>query len=165
MRRLYILLASVMIATLLIAVASSAGASAAPALPQIGAGGHHKIAKVHRPRAWVYGALYVSPSMRTSYFSSGRDQAEAIRRALSMCRQAANDCRPGVWVKNGYASFSMDANNGAWGTGWADNSSRAEYLAGSTCRNYGGVTCGTIFQTYRTKAYNSSVTTEGGIPD
>jgi len=105
MRGLYVLLASVVIATLLIAVAS--GASAAPS--------HRNL---------NYGALMVSPSLQSSYFASQSMRDWAIQGASAKCQRAATDCAPGVWVKNGYAAFVMDT-TGAWGTGWGHTSSIA----------------------------------------
>jgi hypothetical protein len=173
MRRLYVLLASVVIATLLIAVASSAGASAAPPAHQIVAGGqagHHKeTAKapgpIHPPpRPSRYGALYGSSFTKTSYFRSGRTMSEAISRARSLCKQAATDCLPGAWVKNGYAGFAL-APNGAWGTGWGSNELLAARYAQISCQGVAqGADCSAVLQTYRTPVYNPSDVTEGGTP-
>jgi hypothetical protein len=89
MRRLYVLLlASVVMATLLIAVAS--GASAVP--------GPYK----------SKGALYYSPSLQSSYFVSASRLNWALEGARYQCQQAANDCAPGVWVVNGYAAIAVD---------------------------------------------------------
>ena len=105
MRRLYVLLASVVIAALLLAVAS--GASAAP---------------MHRPP--YYGALLVSPSLQDSYWASAGTKDRAVELALHReCRIVATDCTPGVWVRNGYAAFAMDPAR-AWGTGWGHTNHR-----------------------------------------
>src|SRR5215213_11206462 len=111
MRRLYVPLLSimaVMIATLLIAAAT--GASAAEDQDQSGP-------NQSGPAQEIYGALWVSPSLGSSYFVSARELSAAIERAGSKCEREATDCVPGVWVKNGYVSFAMDV-TGAWGTGW-----------------------------------------------
>jgi hypothetical protein len=143
-RRLYVLLASVVIATLLVAVAS--GASAAPS--------HRNL---------NYGALMVSPSLQDSYWASQSRRSWSIQGATHKCREVATDCAPGVWVKNGYAAFAMDT-TGAWGTGWGHTSSIAVEYAKTGCRTVGGVTCDAIVRTYRTTRYHPDSGTSGGIP-
>ena len=145
MRRLYALLVSVMIAALLIVAAT--GASAA----EDGVG----------PRPEIYGALWVSPSLGSSYFASARDLSAAIQRAGSQCQRAATDCAAGVWVKNGYASFAMDV-TGAWGTGWGKYAPSANAAAVANCEGFGGVACD-VLQTERTASYNRLGLTEGGF--
>jgi hypothetical protein len=145
MRRLYVLLASVVIATLLLAVAS--GASAAP---------------IHQPS--YYGALLVSPSLQASYWASAGTKDRAVELALHReCRIVATDCTPGVWVRNGYAAFAMDPAH-AWGTGWGHTEPQAVQAALTTCQTFGGVACNTILQTHRTGLYSPSGSTSGGIP-
>jgi uncharacterized protein DUF4189 len=143
MRRLYVLLASVVMATLLIAVAS--GASAVP--------GPYK----------SKGALYFSPSLQSSYFVSASRLNWAIQGARYQCQQAATDCAPGVWVVNGYAAFAVDT-TGAMGTGWGHTSSIAKQYAKTSCQTVGGVTCDAIVRSYRTTRYNPDNQTHGGIP-
>jgi len=150
MRRLYIPLLSVMavmIATLLIAAAT--GASAAEDQDQSG------------PNQEIYGALWVSPSLGSSYFVSARELSAAIERAGSKCEREATDCVPGVWVKNGYVSFAMDV-TGAWGTGWGKYAPSANTAAVAACETNGGVAC-SVLQTERTASYNSLGLTEGGF--
>jgi Domain of unknown function (DUF4189) len=145
MRRLYILLASVLIATLLCgAVASEAWAPPAP-----------------RPK--TKGALYFSPSLVSSYFVSTSHLGWAIQGARYQCQQVASDCRPGVWVVNGYAALAVDT-TGAWGTGWGHTVSEARQGAQTSCRNFGGVTCNAIVRSYRTTHYYPDRATYGGIP-
>lgn len=155
MRRLYVPLLSVMavmMATLLIAAAT--GASAAEDQDQSGPNqsGHNQE---------IYGALWVSPSLGSSYFVSARDLSAAIERAGSKCEREATDCVPGVWVKNGYVSFAMDV-TGAWGTGWGKYASSANTAAVAACETNGGVAC-SVLQTERTASYNSLGLTEGGF--
>ena len=76
MRRLCILLASVVIATLFCGAVAS-GASAVP--------GPYK----------SKGALYYSPSLQSSYFVSASRLNWALEGARYKCQQAANDCAPG----------------------------------------------------------------------
>jgi|SRR3954454_21670597 hypothetical protein len=143
MRRLHILLASVVIATLLLAVESTA--SAGPPPPK------------------VYGSLWVSPSLQTSYWGTGSQLDYANRQAYARCLSAATDCKPGVWVRNGYAAFAMDPAR-AWGTGWGHTELEAVQAARTTCQTFGGVACDTILQTYRTAFYSTSASTTVAIP-
>ena len=157
MRRLYVPLVcvmTVMMATLLIAAA--AGASAAEDQDQHGPNNQHGT-RLER----IYGAMWVSPSLGDSYFASARDLSAAIDRAGSECERAATDCEPGVWVKNGYASFAMDV-SGAWGTGWGKYASSANTAAVRACEGSGGVAC-SVLQTERTAFYNPLGLTEGGF--
>jgi Domain of unknown function (DUF4189) len=144
MRRLYVLLASVVIATLFCgAVASEASA---------------------KPGPKTKGALYFSPSLQSSYFASASAPLGlVVQGARNKCQQAATDCRGGVWVVNGYAAFVVSA-NGAMGTGWGHTASGARQGAETSCRNFGGVTCNALVRLYRTIDYNPDNATHGGIP-
>ena len=80
-----------MIATTLIAVASSAGASAAPKQQQ----------------EW-FAAVWASASVQHSYAGFGSNKSEANRHAQNRCLRAErtdaeyqNDCQAANWVKNG----------------------------------------------------------------
>ena len=149
MRRLYVMLVSVMsvmIATLLIAAATGAAAAQDQRGPTT---------------ERIYGAQWVSPSLGDSYFVSARDLSAAIERAGSECERAATDCAPGVWVKNGYASFAMDV-SGAWGTGWGKYAPSANAAAVADCEFNGGMAC-SVLQTNKTASYNTLGLTEGGI--
>jgi hypothetical protein len=150
MRRLYVLLASVMIATLLFAVAS--GTSAGKPGPGT-------------PLPRYHGALVVSrsPDPRPHWYSSS-SLDYAVQRATNECRSVSTYCRAGVWVKNGYAGFAMDA-SGAWGSGWGNTEQRAVLEAKISCQIWGGdVACDDGVQTFRTGSYSSSNPTSGGIP-
>jgi Domain of unknown function (DUF4189) len=144
MRGLYVLLASVVIAVLTCAVASEASAPPAP-----------------RPK--TKGALYFSPSLQSSYFVSTSRLNWALEGARYQCQQAATDCKPGIWVVNGYAAFAVDT-TGAMGTGWGHTGSEARQWAQTSCRNFGGVTCNAIVRSYRTTHYYPNSATHGGIP-
>jgi Domain of unknown function (DUF4189) len=163
MRRLYVPLVSVMsvmIATLLIAAAS--GASAAEDQDDQNDQNHQNHQDQLGPSTGgIYGAMWVSPSLGDSYFASARDLSAAIEQAGSECERAATDCAPGVWVKNGYASFAMDV-TGAWGTGWGKYASSANTAAVAACEANGGVAC-TVLETRKTTSYNSLGLAEGGI--
>jgi hypothetical protein len=105
--------------------------------------------------------MWVSPSLGSSYFASARDLSAAIERASSKCeREEATDCAPGVWVKNGYASFAIDV-TGAWGTGWGKYASSANTAAVAACEARGGVACTDLLQTEKTASYNSLGLTRG----
>lgn len=157
MRRLYVPLVSVMtvmIATLLIAAATGASAS------EDQDDQNHQDQLGPRTEG-IYGAMWVSPSLGDSYFASARDLSTAIEEASFECEQAATDCTPGVWVKNGYAAFAMDV-TGAWGTGWGKYGSSANTAAVEACEANGGVAC-TVLETRKTFKYNSLGLAEGGI--
>jgi len=145
MRRLCVLLASVVIAALLCAVVASE-ASAPPA-----------------PGPKTKGALYFSPSLQSSYFVSTSRLNWALEGARYQCQQAATDCKPGVWVVNGYAAFAVDT-TGAIGTGWGHTGSEARQGAQSSCQTVGGVTCNAIVRSYRTTHYYPNSATHCGIP-
>jgi hypothetical protein len=149
MRRLYVLLASVATATLLIVAAT-----AAPAAPAQHQG-------VKRPPGLYYGALYVSSSTLTSYWGgSARTQSQALTQARNACARAANDCRRGVWVHNGFVSFASSA-NGAWATAWGSTAPLAESTALTACGSVGGTAC-SVTRTNRTLRYNPNIQTTGG---
>jgi hypothetical protein len=160
MRRLYVPLVSVMtvmIATLLIVAATGASAS-----EDEDDENHQNHQDQLGPRTeGIYGAMWVSPSLGNSYFASASDLSTAIEEASFECEQAATDCTPGVWVKNGYAAFAMDV-TGAWGTGWGKYGSSANTAAVAACEANGGVAC-TVLETRKTFQYNSLGLAEGGI--
>jgi len=145
MRRLYVLLVSVMIATLLIPAVAGASAAQDQSGPTT---------------ERIYVAMWVSPSLGDSYFASASDLSAAIEDAGSKCERVATDCAPGVWVKNGYASFAMGL-SGAWGTGWGKYEPSANTAAVATCKANGGVDC-SVLQTKRSPSYDPFRPTEGG---
>jgi len=109
----------------------------------------------------VYGAQWVSPSLQDSFFATGTDLSSSIERAAKKCERAASDCAPGVWVKNGYASFAVDV-SGAWGTGWGKYQAEADREAMAACEFSGGLAC-EIEDSRRTGSYNPVSLTEGGF--
>ncbi len=145
-----------MIATLFIAAATGTGASAAQDRDS------QKELNQMRPGKYrIYGAQWVSPSRQDSYFTTARDLSTAIERASIKCDKEASDCQPGVWVKNGYASFAVDV-TGAWGTGWGKYQASANTAAVASCKSNQGLAC-EIEDSRRTASYNPMSQTEGGL--
>src|SRR5919107_2195593 len=115
MRRLYILIAAVLIASTLLALTiSSAGA---------------KSGVTKR-----YGTLVVSPSLIGSWSGYGTSKKGAKHNALLKCRENAprfrgfaHDCRPAVWVYNGWVAVAYEKNKEkpykklALGAGWGES--------------------------------------------
>jgi uncharacterized protein DUF4189 len=135
---------AVMIATLLIAAAGSAEATADEG----------------KEEAKIYGAMWVSPERGVFHFASERDLSGAIAKAGNKCERASTDCTPGVWVKNGYVALAMDT-TGNWGTGWGKYSAAASTAAVNRCEANNGVAC-EVLRTERTAFYNSHGATQGG---
>src|ERR671910_3248838 len=114
MGRLYILMAAVLVASTLLALTmSSAGA---------------KSGMTKR-----YGALVASPSLIGSWSGYGASKKGAKHDALLKCRQNgprfrgfAHDCRPAVWVYNGFVAVAYEKTkekpykNMAGGPGWGE---------------------------------------------
>jgi uncharacterized protein DUF4189 len=109
----------------------------------------------------IYGAQWISPTLQDSYFATGKDLSSSIERAAEKCSEVATDCQPGVWVKNGWASFAVDV-SGAWGTGWGRYLSSANTAAVFACESRGGLAC-EIEDSRRTGSYNPTSLTEGGL--
>jgi hypothetical protein len=116
-----------------------------------------------------YGALWASGSLHHSYPGFATNLSNANGYAYNRCLRAGKnhpakykkDCRPGVWVQNGWMAWAQDR-NGKWGTGWARKKSRAVYHAKRICRNRGGGSCGARIEAFRTRAYNKNMATVGG---
>src|ERR687891_115894 len=93
MRRLYILIAAVVVASTLLALTmSSAGA-----------------------KSGRYGAMVASPSLIGSWSGYGTSKKGAKHDALLKCRQNgprfsrfAHDCKPAVWVYNGFVAVAYE---------------------------------------------------------
>src|ERR671910_1084148 len=120
MGRLYILMATVLIASTLLALTmSSAGA---------------KSGVTKR-----YGTLVVSPSLIGSWSGYGTSKKTAKHNALLKCRENAprfrgfaHDCRPAVWVYNGFMAGGYEKTKEkpykklAWGSGWGETKAGAK---------------------------------------
>jgi Domain of unknown function (DUF4189) len=142
MRRVYILLASAVIATTFIAVASSTGASATPT-----------------QQGEQFGAMAFAPSL--SSIGNGVDvefasrKGAAKRAALADCQARGvshsnyygQDCQGAVWVRNGWAAVAWEKEPSAppykvaWGSGWGPTSDIAIFHANELCQQYAGAAC------------------------
>src|SRR5215204_5694236 len=96
MRRLYILMAAVLIASTLLALTMSS------------AGANSGVTK-------RYGTLVVSPSLIGSWSGYGTSKKGAKHNALLKCRQKGpgfrgfgRECRPAVWVENGFVTVAYE---------------------------------------------------------
>jgi Domain of unknown function (DUF4189) len=139
MRRLYILLASAVIATTLIAVAAGVASAGDTFLD----GGE-------------YGALAVSSSLGHAYTGSANTRAKAIKDAYNTCHEDARkhpylyhkDCQGAVWVRNGWVAVALEPKldpqeiqqghvspdyEEVWGGGWAKTSNSAQSKALNSC--------------------------------
>jgi hypothetical protein len=154
MRRLYILMAAVLIASTLVAVTmSSAGA---------------KSGVIKR-----YGAMVASPSLIASWSGYGSSKKRAKHDALFKCRQNgprftgfAHDCRPAVWVYNGWVAVAYEKTkekpykNLAWGSGWGETKADAKYQARRSCRGPARENC--VVREVRHTPHTSQLKTRGG---
>src|SRR5918994_3323160 len=125
MGRLYILMAAVLLASILVALTmSSAGA-----------------------KSGSYGAMVASPSLIGSWSGYGASKKTAKHNALLKCRENAprfsgfaHDCTPAVWVYNGFMAVAYEKNkekpyeNLAWGSGWGEAKAEAKYQTRRACR-------------------------------
>ena len=138
MRRLYMLLASAVIATILIAVAAGVASAGDPFLD----GGD-------------YGALAVSSSLGHAYTGSATSVTTAKKVAYNKCHEAAKtashylkDCQGAVWVRNGWVAVALEPPldpqeiqqghvdpdyREVWGGGWAKTSNAAQSKALNSC--------------------------------
>jgi hypothetical protein len=153
-RRLYVLLASAVIATLLIALTMST----------LSAQGVSK----------RYGAISAVPSLVRGVECYGATLRQAKRAAIKECRQVAShrrkdagDCQGAVWVRNGWIAIaferSVDKPNSelAWGSGWGHGKDSAKYQARKVCRRYAQEKC-KVQSVYQTPVRDPSVRSKGG---
>src|SRR5215218_6768099 len=154
MRRLYILMAAVLLASTLVALTvSSAGA---------------KSGVTKR-----YGAMVASPSLIGSWSGYGASKKRAKHDALLKCRQNgprftgfSHDCRPAVWGYNGFMAVAYEKTrekpykNLAWGSGWGETKADAEYQARRSCRGAAQENC--VVREVRHTHHTSQLKTRGG---
>jgi hypothetical protein len=154
MRRLYILLASGVIAATLIAVASSTGASAA---------------------GEKFAAIAFTPSLADASPGEGFYLQQAKRAAIAECQHAGSvfpehyrdDCQGAVWVRNGWAAVAMEATLEGppfypqWGWGWGDTQDTAETNALKYCRQDAHEEC-TINLWAKSPSFDPAAETTGG---
>jgi len=154
MRRLYILMAAVLVGSTIVALTmSSAGA---------------KSGVTKR-----YGAMVASPSLIGSWSGYGDSKKRAKHDALLKCRQNgprfsgfADDCRPAVWVYNGWVAVAYEKTkekpykNLAWGSGWGESKADAKYQARRSCRGAAQEKC--VVREVRHTSHRSQLKTRGG---
>ncbi len=157
MRRLYILLVSAVLATTLIAVASSTGASAAPT-----------------QQKEQFGAQAFARSVAREGEAFAFSKRDAKTNALANCQARASqsnsylqDCQGAVWVRNGWMAVAWQESAGgspstpAWGSGWGPTSDVAISHAQRVCQQQGGTTC-ELYSASRTPAFDPAAPTRGG---
>ena len=153
-RRLYVLLASAVIATLLIALTMST----------LSAQGVSK----------RYGAIAAVPSLVRGVDGYGATLRQAKRAAIKECRQFAShrrkyagDCQGAVWVRNGWIAIAFERtveqphSELGWGSGWGHSKDSAKYQARKVCRRYAQEKC-EVQSVYETPVRDSSVRSKGG---
>src|SRR5215212_1406948 len=151
MRRLYILMAAVLLASILVALTmSSAGA-----------------------KSGRYGAMVASPSLIGSWSGYGTSKKTAKHNALLKCRENgprfsgfAHDCKPAVWVYNGFMAVAYEKTREkpykklAWGSGWGESKADAEYQARGSCLGAAQESC--VVREGRHTPHTSQLQTRGG---
>jgi hypothetical protein len=154
MRRLYILITAVLVASTLLALTmSSAGAKSG-------------VSK-------RYGAMVASPSLIGSWSGYGDSKKGAKHDALLKCQQNgprfsgfAHDCEPAVWVYNGFVALAYEKTkekpykNLAWGSGWGETKADAKYQARKSCRGAARENC--VVREVRHTSHTSQLRTSGG---
>jgi Domain of unknown function (DUF4189) len=155
MRRLYILMAAVLLASTLLALTmSSAGAKKSGVTKR-------------------YGAMVASPSLIGSWSGYGTSKKGAKHNALLKCRQNAprfrgfaHDCRPAVWVYKGFMAVAYEKTkekpykNLAWGSGWGETKADAKYQARRSCRGTAQESC--LVREVRHTSHTGQLKTRGG---
>jgi len=154
MRRLYVLIASAVIATLLIALTMSTVSAQ-------GVGKRH-------------GAIAAVPSLVRGVDGYGATLKQARSAAMEECRQFAShrrkyagDCQGAVWVRNGWIAIAFERtveqpySDLAWGSGWGHTKDSARYQARNVCRQYAKEKC-EIKGAYETPVRDPSLGSKGG---
>jgi Domain of unknown function (DUF4189) len=154
MRRLYVLTASAVIATLLIALTMST----------VSAQG---VSKRH-------GAIAAVPSLVSGVDGYGATLKQAKSAAIEECRKFAShrrkyagDCQGAVWVRNGWIAIAFERTveqpyrDLAWGSGWGHTKDSAKYQARTVCRQYAQEKC-EVKSTYETPVRDPSLGSKGG---
>jgi len=152
-RRLYVLLASAVIATLLIALTMST----------VSAQGESK----------RYGAIAAVPSLVRGVDGYGATLRQAKRAAIKECRQFAShrrkyagDCQGAVWVRNGWIAIAFERSveqpysELAWGSGWGHRKDSAKYQARKVCRGHTQEKC-EVQSVYETPVRDPSLRSKG----
>src|SRR5215218_8258275 len=154
MRRLYILMAAVLVASTLAALTMSS------------AGAKSEVTK-------RYGAMVASPSLIGSWSGYGNGKKRAKHDALLKCRENAprftgfaHDCKPAVWVYNGFMAVAYEKTKEkpykklAWGSGWGESKADAEDQARGSCRRAAQESC--VVREVRHTPHTTQLKTRGG---
>jgi Domain of unknown function (DUF4189) len=154
MRRLYVSMAAVLLASTLLAATMSSVAADSGVTKR-------------------YGAMVASPSLIGSWSGYGTTKKGAEHEALSKCRQNAprfggfaHDCRPAVWVYNGFMAVAYEKTkekpykNLAWGSGWGQTKADAKYQARRSCRGAARERC--LVREVRHTPHTGRLETRGG---
>jgi hypothetical protein len=154
MRRLYILMAAVLVASTLLALTVSSAAANSAVTKR-------------------YGAMVASPSLIASWSGYGTTKKTAKHNALLKCQQNgprfrgfANDCKPAVWVYNGWVALAYEKSTEkpykdlGWGSGWGATKAEAKYQARSSCRGAAKERC--VVREVRHTPHTSDLKTRGG---
>ena len=154
-RRLYVLLASAVIATLLIALTMSTVSA------------QEGVSK-------RYGAISAVPSLVRGVDGYGATLRQAKRAAIKECRQFgshrrkyAGDCQGAVWVRNGWIAIAFERtveqpySELAWGSGWGHRKDSAKDQARNVCRRYAQEKC-EVKSVYETPVRDPSLRSKGG---
>ena len=120
-----------------------------------------------------YGAMVASPSLIGSWSGYGDSKKTAKHNALLKCRQNgarfsgfAHDCKPAVWVYNGFMAVAYEKTKEkpykklAWGSGWGESKADAEYQARRSCRGAAKESC--VVREVRHTPHTRQLKTRGG---
>ena len=154
MRRLYILMAAVLVASTLAALTMNS------------AGANSGVTK-------RYGAMVVSPSLIAGWSGYGASKKRAKHKALLKCRENAprfsgfaHDCKPAIWVYNGFMAVAYEKTREkpykklAWDSGWGETKADAKYQACRSCRAAAQESC--VVREVRHTPHTSQLKTRGG---
>jgi hypothetical protein len=147
MRRLSVLVACLVVALTLIAIAVVPGASAAP--------------KQQQP-VEDYLVTWSDPQLNAyPGYSSGI--VPASRQAQLKCETeaGAGNCTADVWVRNGYIAYVLNFDESTVWYHWGHTRGEAVQRALTGCQN--ASTGCTVSQTFKSRAYNPALSTEGGF--
>ena len=120
-----------------------------------------------------YGAMVVSPSLIGSWSGYGASKKSAKHDALLKCQENgprftgfAHDCRPAVWVYNGFMAVAYEKTKEkpykklAWGSGWGETKADAKHQARRSCRGAAKENC--VVREVRHTPHTSQLKTRGG---
>jgi hypothetical protein len=117
--------------------------------------------------------MVVSPSLIEGWSGYGTSKKGAKHNALLKCRENAprfsgfaHDCKPAVWVYNGFMAVAYEKTTEkpykklAWGSGWGESKADAEYQARGSCRGAAKEKC--VVREVRHTPHTSQLKTRGG---